>query len=160
MNKGLKICLFFCAFFAKISVAQTSMDSLILNSKKIDFENLKRLAGIFGPSKYDMFSSIYNDCDSFGTGTTVEERYCLNIRLQREDSLLRKALNDMIEDINDTLFIKEVKLIQEIWERYRYAHCSRCVGDEYSKMDMFSFMKCAIELTIKRREDIEKMCDY
>jgi len=151
MKNAAKIFLLFCMFFAKISVAQTSMDSLILKSKKIDFENLKQLT--------DRFSHHRINCDST-QGTTLELRYCLNMQLQQEDSLLKKALNDKIKDVKDILFIKEVELIQEIWERYRYAYCSRCVSDEQSKVDMFFFMRCAIELTIKRREDIEKMCVY
>lgn len=160
MNKKLKICLFFFLCVAKISVAQTSMNSLILNSKKIDFENLKRVAAQFGSSEYDIFSPIYDDCNSYGEGTTRDLRFCLNIQLQREDSLMRKALNDMIAGINDPSFIKKVKLTQEIWERYRYAYCSECVQDEQSKMDMFAFMRCATKLTIARREDIEQGCSY
>lgn len=162
MNKRLKMYLFFCVFFAEISMAQTSIDSLILNSKKIDFENLKRLA--------DIFYSKNHDCDSFSTGTTPELRYCLNMQLQREDSLLKQAVNSIIDniktmdttDFDNTSFIKKIELTQEIWERYRYAYCVQCLSNfrHYQKSEVFSFLRCAIELTIKRREDIEKMCEY
>jgi uncharacterized protein YecT (DUF1311 family) len=129
------------------------MDSLILNSKKIDFKNLKQLS--------DRFYSNTYDCDSLSSGTYPEKRYCLNIQLQREDSLLKKKLNDIIVNEDDTLFVKKIKMTQEIWERYRYAHCQQCIGKYgYDRFDIFSFMECAIELTIKRREDIEKICDY
>ena len=151
MNAKLKICLFFCIFFTEISVAQTPIDSLILNSEKIDFENLKQLSNRFFHKSFD--------CDSLNSGTSVELRYCLNMRLQREDSLLRAALNDINSTFDDTLFIKKIKLTQEIWERYRYAYCQQCIGNYGNdKMDVFHFLECAIELTFKRREDIEKMC--
>ncbi|MDR2652053.1 MAG: hypothetical protein LBC68_07015 [Prevotellaceae bacterium] len=106
MNKAATIFLLFCVFFPRISTAQTSIDSLILNCKKIDFENLKRMS--------DRFYSNAHDCDSLSTGTTIEKRYCLNVRLQREDSLLNKKLNDIIEKAlvskNDTLFIQQLKI--------------------------------------------------
>jgi uncharacterized protein YecT (DUF1311 family) len=150
MNKKLTICLFFCVFFTEISVAQTSMDSLIFNIKKIDFENLKRIS--------DRLYHKSIDCDSIET--TLEERYCLNRQLQHEDSLLKKKLNDIIVNENDASFAKRLEIVQEIWERYRYAHCQQCIGKYgYDRWDVFSFMKCAIELTIKRREDIEKICN-
>jgi hypothetical protein len=159
MNTAVKIILFYCILVTGISVAQTSMDSLILNSKKINFENLKRISN-------EIYNNAY-DCDSLSTGTTVELRYCLNIWLQREDSLLKKKLNEIIESKNDTLyddalFIKKIKLTQEIWEQYRFAYCNQCIGNyrDYEKADIFSFLNCAIELTIKRRKDIEKICDY
>ena len=99
MDKKLKLCLLLGVFFAKISVAQTFIDSLIINNQKIDFENLIRMV--------DGFYHKSHDCDSLSNGTTVEKRYCLNIRLQREDSLLKKTLNYIIENENDTLFIKK-----------------------------------------------------
>ena len=138
------------------------MDSLILNSQKIDFENLKQLSD-------QIFHKSF-DCDSL-SGTSVELRYCLNMQLQREDSLLKKRLQDIIANItensddtlyNNTLFIEKTELTQEIWERYRFTYCNRCLGNYkyYEKADVFSFLRCAIELTIKRREDIEKMWGY
>jgi len=54
----------------------------------------------------------------------------------------------------------KLKLTQEIWEQYRYAYCNECTMNPIEKTDVFSFLKCAIELTIKRREDIEKLCEY
>ena len=151
MSKKLKIYLFFCVFLAEISVAQTTMDSLIINNKKIDFENLKQIS--------DRLYHKSIDCNSIES--TLEERYCLNIQLQQEDSLLKKKLNDLIVNENDVLFTKQLEITQEIWERYRYAHCQQCLGKYgYDRIDIFSFMKCAIELTIKRREDIEKIWDY
>jgi uncharacterized protein YecT (DUF1311 family) len=151
MNKRLRICLCFYIFFTGISFAQIPADSLILNNKKIDFENLKQIS--------DSFYHKSIDCDSIES--TLEKRYCLNIQLQKEDSLLKKRLNNLIANENDALFTKQLEMTQEIWERYRYAHCQQCLGKYgYDRMDIFSFMKCAIELTIKRREDIEKICDY
>ena len=144
-------------------ILKDTMDSLVINSKKIDFEYLKQLS--------DKFYHRLFDCDSLSTGTTVELRYCLNMQLQREDSLLKKQLQDIITNITesnvDTLYnnisiIEKIEVTQEIWERYRFAYCNQCLGSYkyYEKADTFSFLKCAIELTIKRREDIEKMCEY
>ncbi|MDL2297390.1 hypothetical protein LJC68_10150 [Bacteroidales bacterium OttesenSCG-928-B11] len=138
-------------------MAQMSIDSLILNSKKIDFENLKQLSDMFS-ANYDIFSPIYNDCDSYSEGIGPALRHCLRVQLLREDSLLKKKINDVIADTIDTLSMRKLKLTQEIWERYRYAYCNECIMNSNEKADIFSFLRCAIELTIKRREDIEKMC--
>ncbi|MCL2098430.1 MAG: hypothetical protein FWH23_06695 [Bacteroidales bacterium] len=168
MNKVAKIFLIFFVFFTKTSVAQTLMDSLVLNSQKINFENIKQLSDMLS-AKYDIFSPIYDDCDSYSEGINPALRHCLRIQLQREDSLLKKELQNIVLQLNenkhDTLnnnisFIEKIELTQEIWERYRFAYCNQCLSNyRYSeKADVFSFLRCAIELTIKRREEIKKMC--
>ena len=161
VEKHLKISLNEKYFFPQkeLIILETPMDSLIFNSQKIDIENIKRLSDMYS-AKYDIFSPIYDDCDSYSVGITPELRHCLRIQLQREDSLLKKKINDIIADTIDTLSIKKLKLTQEIWEQYRYAYCNECTMNPIEKTDVFSFLKCAIELTIKRREDIEKLCEY
>ncbi|MDR0941421.1 MAG: DUF1311 domain-containing protein [Bacteroidales bacterium] len=140
-------------------MAQTPMDSLILNSKKIDFDHLKQVSD-------RLYHSFYN-CDSLSTGTTIELRYCLTVQLQRENSLLQKRLQEIIDTAsqyvddtmyNNKLFVEKIELTQEIWERYRFAYCNQCVGNfrYYEKADILDFLQCAIELTIKRREEIEE----
>ncbi len=129
------------------------IDSLILHAPKINFQNLKKLSQTFYSDKHD--------CDSLSSGTTVELRYCLNIQFQKEDSLLQRKLNELINQENDTAVINQLKLTQEIWERYRYAHCTQYIGKYgYDRMEIFSFLECAIELTRQRREDLDKTYKY
>lgn len=120
---------------------------------KIDIKNLKNQSYLIHAKKIK--------CDST-TGTTLEDRICANLELQKQDSLLQFELRALIIEMkifNDTTLKKKIKLSQDIWERYRYAHCANCV-EEGNRFDMILFMRCAAELTIKRREDIKKLYGY
>lgn len=120
---------------------------------KIDIQNLKKQA-------YLINTGMIN-CDST-TGTIIEDRICANLELQKQDSLLQLELDNLIKElqtVNDTGTIKKIKDTQEIWERYRYSHCNACIIDKTSSQ-ITLFIKCATNLTIKRRDDIKKICEY
>lgn len=120
---------------------------------KIDIKNLKN------QSYLKLISQI--NCDSTN-GTTIEDRICANLELQKQDSLLNIALNIRIEyciTSGDTILLNKILLSQDLWERYRYAHCNTCVLEENS-FDMITFLRCATDVTIKRRDDLDKICDY
>lgn len=120
---------------------------------KIDIKNLKN-------QSYLKLAKQIN-CDSTN-GTTIEDRICANLELQKQDSLLNIALSIRINECNtsgDTTLLKKLLLSQDLWERYRYAHCSSCVLDE-NRFDMITFLRCATNITIKRRDDLDKICDY
>ena len=147
-----KTVVFFIAYFFCVSLsikAQVPKDS----ANKIDMQNLKKQAYLIHAGKIN--------CDST-TGTIIEDRICANLELQKQDSLLQLELGNLINElqtVNDTVTIKKIKLTQEIWERYRYSHCDACVIDKTSSQ-MILFMKCATNLTIKRRDDIKNICGY
>lgn len=143
----------FSAFAYTLKAQFPINDSLIYNAKKIDMQNIKN-------QKYLEISNRVN-CDSTN-GSNLEYQICANLELQLQDSLLHCELDTIINECKtsgDTVRLQEVLLIQELWERYRYNHCSSCTMDG-TRFDIIVFMKCATELTIKRREDIQKMCRY
>jgi uncharacterized protein YecT (DUF1311 family) len=136
--------------------AQTAKDSLeysVSNAQKINIQTLK--------NQSYLKLAIQINCDST-SGTIIEDRICANLELQRQDSLLQLELGNLINElqtVNDTVTIMKIKQTQEIWERYRYSHCDACVIDNTSSQ-MILFMKCATNLTIKRRDDIKNICGY
>lgn len=140
--------------FANTLDAQFSIDdSLIYKAKKINMQTIK-------DQSYLKYTNKIN-CDST-IGTSIEERICVNFELQKQDSLLHCELDTLINECKtsgDNARLQEVLLSQELWERYRYAHCRSCIIDG-ARYDMIMFMRCATELTIKRREDVQKMCGY
>ena len=95
------------------------------------------------------------NCDST-SGTTIEDRICANLELQRQDSLLQVELSALLgEKAQDTAVITKILNSQEIWERFRCAYCSNFV--DYSRIEMIQFMQFASELTLKRRKDIRNI---
>lgn len=122
-------------------------------ANKIDMKNIKR--------QTYLFPAIKVRCDSTN-GTTGEERICANLELQEQDSLLNRELTIILKELKssrNTILIKKILLSQDLWERYRYAHCNSCITDG-GRNDMILFMKCATNLTIKRRDDIKSNCSY
>lgn len=123
------------------------------DSLKIDISNLKR-------QSYMTDYGIVN-CDS-NNGSILTALICANRQLQLEDSLLQLQLNKLrseLETLNDSAGIYQLLLSQDIWERYRYAHCYMCI-DGGKRLDRIMFMRCAAELTVKRRIDILNLCSY
>lgn len=147
-----KTTVFLIIYFICVSLsikAQVPKDS----ANKLDMQIIKN-------QSYLKFAKQIN-CDST-METTIVERICANLELQKQDSLLQLELGNLINElqtINDTVTIKKIKLTQEIWEKYRYSHCDACVVDKTSSQ-MILFMKCATNLTIKRRDDIRNICVY
>jgi len=170
MSKIKKIFLIFCAFFTNVAVAQTAMDSLILNSKKIDSEILKQQSSLIRNSRKidfeleQLLNKLYSDCDYLYERTPEE----LSFWLQEADSQLKEKLNKIIESYkndNETdgaLAIKKIELTQELWERYRHAYCIECFGlyGKPAEQEVLLFLRCALELTFERWNEIEKACDY
>lgn len=143
----------FLAFAYTLKAQFPIDDSLIYHAKKIDMQTIK-------DQSYLKFANKIN-CDSTN-GTSIEEIICANLELQKQDSLLQLELGNLINElqtVNDTVTIMKIKQTQEIWERYRYSHCDACVIDNTSSQ-MILFMKCATNLTIKRRDDIKSICGY
>ncbi len=117
----------------------------------IDIQNLKNQSYLSHTGKIN--------CDST-LGTIIEERICANLELQKQDSLLQADLSEKISLLlqsDDTTSIINIRWSQEIWERYRHSHCSTCIV-EGNRFDMILFMKCAIILTMQRREAISIFC--
>jgi hypothetical protein len=150
------ILIFFLIVFAYSLKAQLLVDdSMICNAKKIDVQRLKR------QSYLEDAKRINCCCDSL-LGTILELRICANLELQKQDSLMHCELDSVINECKkrgDTAMIREIILTQELWERYRYALCNSCTmyKGSYAKVQ---FMKCASEMTIKRREEIRKIWWY
>ncbi|MDP3930230.1 MAG: hypothetical protein Q8R57_14510 [Bacteroidota bacterium] len=131
-----------------------SLDKHILSTtKKIDMQKIKNQAYL-KLAKRNNFDAT--------TGTTIEESFCANLELQKQDSLLHIELDSLINKYKfsgDTISLQNVLLSPELWESYRYSQCSSCVT-EGNRFDMILFMKCATNLTIKRRADIKLFCGY
>lgn len=146
--------IFLMAFIHALNAQSQINDSLIYNANKIEMENLRNQSYLKDADKIN--------CDSTSS-SIAEDRICANLELLKQDSLLQFELgtliSTLISNMQDSVSLRELLLSQELWERYRYAHCSHCVLDG-NRLDMILFMRCATELTIKRREDIKKLCDY
>lgn len=141
--------IFLMAFIHALNAQSQINDSLIYNANKIDMENIRNQSYLKDADKIN--------CDST-SGSIAEDRICANLELQKQDSLLQFELGTLLSNMQDSTSLRELLLSQELWERYRYAHCSRCVLDG-NRLDMILFMRCATQLTIQRREDIKNTCD-
>ncbi len=97
------------------------------------------------------------NCDST-QGSTLENRICANLELQRRDSLLQADLDMLIAKyraLGDTVVVKKIRRSRDIWEKFRFSECDIYV-EEANAHQMIEFMQCAALLTHKRRMELAK----
>ena len=93
-------------------------------------------------------SSVNCDCQG---GTMLEKQICINLELQKADSLLHVVIDSLTaqydEDIADMLLLE-----QQYWEYYRYAYASSHLNDTCgsTRMDMILYMEKALQVTKER----------
>ena len=128
------------------------MFTLLAQKKQqvIDMKNIK--------SQSYLINARMVNCDST-SGSMMEYRICANLQLQLQDSLMHMELDSMISEyrINkDTSALSKLMNAQEVWEKYRYAHCDTYTSGERSSLDPVMFMRCAAEITMERRKNLRK----
>ncbi len=124
-----------------------------MNMPVIDMNNIK------SQSYLHLLPKV--DCDS-GAETMIMGRICANLALQREDSLMRVELDRTMRSLRkyqDTFRVSQLKRAQQIWERYRFAHCTSPSDDGGDALRAIQFMRCATQLTAERRRNIRSFAD-
>lgn len=95
-------------------------------------------------------NSKFVDCSCL-SGSILEEQICINIELQKNDSILHVVL-DSIMAIGDNEVNNLLQIEQQYWEYYRYAFASSYVDSQFcsNRVDMVLYMKKATQVTKDR----------
>lgn len=121
-------------------------------AQKIDMKILK-------DQSYMRYKDVTN-CDSIET--TIEERICANLRLQREDSIMNLAFKKAVaryRSDGDTAGLRHLIKGQEAWEIYRYYQSNAVSSSEPhpGPRQAIDFMTEAADITRKRGEELRRM---
>lgn len=142
----IRILLGLFLLLGKSMIAQVDTNDTKL--KKIDMEVVRQTRELLGRI----------DCppeDSFRT--TMQQRVCLNLLLQKEDSLVQQVYHFILDSLisnSDTIKVEKYKLAQENWEFHRYAWCDTFFSEDQSIHDLLFFLACAVETTRRRKEEL------
>ncbi|MFM9985756.1 MAG: lysozyme inhibitor LprI family protein [Flavobacteriales bacterium] len=142
----IRILLGLFLLLGKSMIAQ--VDSNDIKLKKIDMAVVRQTRNLLGKI----------ECppeDSFRT--IMQQRVCLNLLLQKEDSLLQKVYHYILDTLfsnSDTIKVEKFKLTQENWELHRYAWCDTFFSEDQSTHDLLFFLACAVETTRRRKEEL------
>ncbi|MFZ1687658.1 MAG: lysozyme inhibitor LprI family protein [Flavobacteriales bacterium] len=102
------------------------------------------------------------NCDSLGDeeATTLHDRICENLRLQRSDSLLNVYYDSLVVEIRkvdgDTL-LGTFEELQRTWREFRDRHCRVLIGDIVSNGSAAAVMFEMRKLTEIRIEELKRL---